>query len=1018
MLLAWLERHRRSVLMLAAALALGGIMASLMLPIGLYPKTNFPRVRITIDTGSQPAAQMVQQVTQPIEQAARAVPGVVDVTSTTSRGSAQIIIDFAWGTDMTAATLGVNAAVAQLLPALPQGISYTVLRMDPTVFPFMAFALTSPKVPPVTLQDIANLRLVPLLSAVPGVARVQVQGGGTGEIEVRADPAKLVAYHLTLNDLSKAITAAGTLQSVGRLQDHDQLYLLMASNPLQSVSDVRNVVVQGSVGGVVRVGDVAQVSLGAEPQLFSVSANGKQAVTLLLFQQPGSNMVAIARAAQRVLSGFAPELPPDVHLSTWYNQSTLVLAAAGSVRDAILIGVVLAGLVLLAFLRSFRVTLLAMLIVPAALAAAVLVLFMLGMSFNIMTLGGLAASVGLVIDDVIVMIEHIARRSTGRSAQPRGWVLRAGIEFFPPLIGSSAATLIVFAPLGFLSGVTGTFFRALSITMAATLVASWALTAFAVPLLAEWVVDFRRFHDPEAAHESPLATAHHRLLRALFRRPALLAVVAAVLLGLGGFSFSHIATGFMPHLDEGGFVLDYQTAPGTSLNETAREIGQVQDILRADPAVASFSTRIGAGFGGDLAEPNTGDIVVRLKPLSQRAAINTVMNRIGDKIAARVPGVEADIHQLIGDELGDLTGVPQPIEIKLAGQNPNELAATAQRVAEAIAGIKGVNSVINGITPAGDAIDIKVDPARAAMKGLDPAGVAAQLQTALAGSIVGETQGIVPARAIRVRLAPGLVTNTDNLGALPIATPSGALVPLSQIASFTVERGQPEITRENLQQVVDVTARLSGRGLNAGIADVKKALAKPGVLGLGVTYTLGGVYAQQQQAFAGLERVFIAALAAEFLLLLFLYERFTWVFAIIGTSLLSTTAVFTGLYVTGMELNITALMGMVMIVGIATEMAIFYVSEFMHLYETLPLREALMAASTNRLRPIAMTTLAAILTLLPLALDLGQGAGMQQPLAVAIIAGLLVQFPLVLLALPVLLMLLAPARGKGGGAPA
>jgi multidrug efflux pump subunit AcrB len=373
--------------------------------------------------------------------------------------------------------------------------------------------------------------------------------------------------------------------------------------------------------------------------------------------------------------------------------------------------------------------------------------------------------------------------------------------------------------------------------------------------------------------------------------------------------------------------------------------------------------------------------------------------------------VDTDIHQLIGDEIGDLTGVPQPIEIKLAAADPALLTPAANRVAAAITPIAGVNSVVNGITPAGDAIDIVVDPARAAMLGLDPQTVAAQANTALAGDVVAQTQGTVLPRGIRLQLSPGLVSNSDDLKQLPIATPSGALVPLGRLAQFTVEAGQPEITRENLQQIVDVTARLDGRGLGAGIADVRAALARPGVLGPGVTYTLGGLYAQQQIAFAGMTRVFIAALVAEFLLLLFLYERFTWVLAIMGTALLSTTAVFTGLYVTGIELNITALMGMVMIVGIATEMAIFYVSEFQHLAANMPVREALLAASANRLRPIAMTTLAAILTLLPLALDLGQGAGMQQPLAVAIIAGLLVQFPLVLLALPVLLGLLTRPDG-------
>ncbi|MDE8348884.1 MAG: efflux RND transporter permease subunit [Acidocella sp.] len=1016
----WLQRHRRSVLILAATLALGGVIAALSLPIGLYPQTDFPRVRVTIDTGSQPAQQMMLQVTQPIEQAVRATPGVVNVTSTTSRGAAQVVIDFAWGTDMTTATLGVNAALSQLLPSLPANTTYTVLHMDPTVFPFMAYALTAPNVSQVKLQNIARYQIVPLLSAIPGVARVQVQGGNTAEIEVDADPYRLAAFHLTIADITKAVSAANTLQSVGRVNDHDLLYLLTASNALQTLDDVKNIVVRGTPTGIVRLSDIATVRDGTEPRYFNVAANGKQAVTVLLFQQPNSNSVAIAHAVQKTLAVFAPQIPPGVRLSAWYDQSTLVLAAASSVRDAILIGVVLAALVLLFFLRNWRITILAIFIVPASLAAAVLVLSLLGMSFNIMTLGGLAASVGLVIDDVIVMIEHIARRASGPGLDEAlevvpaksSRVLLAAAEFLSPLTGSSTATLIVFVPLAFLSGVTGSFFKALSITMASTLFASWLLTAFAVPLLANRLIDFQKWHDPQADHPGWLTRTHATLLRRSFARPIWLGLAIIILLVCGYISFTRVPTGFIPHLDEGGFVLDYQTAPGTSLTETGREIAQIETIIRSDPAVDSFSTRIGAGFGGDFAEPNTGDIVVRLTPLRQRPGIDTVMARIADEIAAKVPGVDTDVHQLIGDEIGDLTGVPQPIEIKLAASDPAQLAPAALRVADAIGKIQGVDSVVNGIIPAGDSIDIHVDPVRAAILGLDPATVAAALDTELAGSVVTQLETSEQQIGVRVRLPPADVDNIDALKTLPIATASGGLVPLGSVASFTMVAGQPEITRQNLQQIVAVTARITGRGIGGVIADVKTTLAKPGVLGDGVTYTLGGIYQQQQIAFAGLVRVFIAALLAEFVLLLFLYEEFFLVAAIMGTSLLSTTAVFTGLLITGAELNITALMGMTMIIGIATEMAIFYVSEYRLLLETMSPRDALAAASTNRLRPIAMTTLAAILTLLPLALDLGQGAGMQQPLAIAIISGLLVQFPLVLLGLPVLLWLRIKAQSS------
>ena len=509
----------------------------------------------------------------------------------------------------------------------------------------------------------------------------------------------------------------------------------------------------------------------------------------------------------------------------------------------------------------------------------------------------------------------------------RLWVLRAGAEFFRPLTGSSAATLIVFAPLGFLSGVTGAFFKALSLTMAATLarlLGAHGTCRAAAGRCASSISSAGRTRARGGMMGSPAAW---RLLAGLFRRPFLLGLAAAALIAVGLFSYRNVQTGFMPNLDEGGFVLDYLTAPGTSLTETEREVGEIETILRHDPAVASFSMRAGAGFGGDIAEFNKGDFVIRLVPLAQRPGIDVVMGRISDAITAQVPGVTFDPHQLIGDEIGDLTGVPQPIEIKLAAADPaawaRRLCAWPRRSARS----KGSNSVDNGIIPAGDAIDIRVDPARAAALGLDPAHVAATLQTEMAGTVATQFATAQQLIGVRVRLNGAAQLNSDELATLPIAAPNGALVPLSAIASFTTVSGQPEITRENLQQVVDVTARLTGRGLGAGIADVKTALAKPGVLGPGVTYTLGGLYQQQQIAFAGLARVFAAALLAEFILLLVLYERFVWVFAIMATSLLSTTAVFTGLYVTGLELNITALMGMVMIVGIATEMAIFYVSE-------------------------------------------------------------------------------------------
>ncbi|HEX2940727.1 MAG TPA: efflux RND transporter permease subunit, partial [Rhodopila sp.] len=630
----------------------------------------------------------------------------------------------------------------------------------------------------------------------------------------------------------------------------------------------------------------------------------------------------------------------------------------------------------------------------------------LGMSFNIMTLGGIAAAVGLLIDDVIVMVEHIARRAgaigpdgvvTGPDA-----VLPAAREFMRPLTGSSLATLIVFVPLGFLSGVTGAFSKALSVTMASALAISYLMTAFVVPVLARHVIDFRRWRDPGGGGQDWLSRHHGRVLDRLIRRPWVLGVALVPLLALGWFAYGAVPTGFMPAIDEGGFVMDYYTKPGTSLRETSREAAQIDAMLMATPEVETFSRRLGTGLGGDLGESYHGDYFVRLKPDHARSTPD-VMAAVLAQVTTEVPGVRVELAQLMEDLIGDLTAVPQPIEIKLYSADPTVLIPQARKVADAISKVHGVVEVVNGVKLAGDAMDLRIDPVRAGMEGVTPDGVTQAVNAALTGTVATQLPETTKAIGVRVRLPDALTLQQAQLANLPVRAADGHVFPLRRVATLVPVTGQPQIARDNLQPMIAVTGRIEGRGIGAAVGDVKRLLNQPGLLAPRVRYELGGLYQQQQIAFAGLMRVFVAALVAEFVLLLFLYERFWLPVIIIGCSLLSTTAVFTGLWLTGVELNITALMGMTMIIGIGTEMAIFYVSEYAELAHGMEPRQALREASRNRVRPITMTTLAAILTLAPLAFAIGQGAEMQQPLAIAIIAGLLLQYPLVLLAVPVLI---------------
>ncbi|MDP9126746.1 MAG: efflux RND transporter permease subunit [Pseudomonadota bacterium] len=1004
---SFLEAHRRSVLVITLALACAGVFTAFILPVGLFPNVSFPRVVVTLDAGDRPADQMALLVTTPVEQAVRRVPGVLQVRSVSSRGSGDISIDFGWGADMISTTLQIESAVAQALPSLPPGTNFLVRRMDPTVFPIVAYGLTSDKLSPTELRDLAQYQLMPALSSIPGVAHIDVQGGTQREIQVEINPYRLDAYGLAATDIVTALTNANVLAAAGKLEDHYKLYLVVAESRLKGEVDVGNVVVKEIAGGAIRVKDVAKVVDGTVPQWTIVDEDGKPAVLFQVYQQPNGNNVQIAKAVQQALTDFA--MPPGVTLSNWYDQSVLVAQAAASVRDAILIGLVLAGCVLFFFMRSWRVTAVPLMIVPATLAITVLALNLWGQSFNIMTLGGLAAAVGLVIDDVIVMIEHIARRAS-RVDNAHKDPLEAAREFLPPLSGSSLATLIVFFPLGFLSGVTGAFFKALSLTMGTALVVSYILTALVAPVLARKMIDFDRWHDPAAGGGGRLETTHRKWLDQLFRRPSLIAVAFIPLVLVGVLAYSHVGTGFMPHMDEGGFVIDYRTEPGTSLQETDRELREIEDILKATPDVATFSRRTGSGLGGGWNEPNSGDFFVRLKAKGRRP-IDTVTEDLRQQVEQKVPGVEIEIALLMEDLIGDLTAVPQPIEIKLFSNNPAQLAPAADQVAAAISKIKGVVDVKNGIVLAGDAINLHIDPMRAALEGVDPTQVENAVSTYLSGAVATNIPEGYKQTGVRVWLPADMRRNDTQMEKLPVRAADGHLFPLERVASPQLDAGQPEIARENLRQMVAVTARIEGRDLGSTASDAKTALQHL-ALG-GVTYKLGGLYEQQQIAFSGLVKVFIAALVAELILLLFLYEAFWLPIIIIGCSLFSTSAVFTGLWLTGIELNITAMMGMTMIIGISTEMAIFYVSEFSELVKDMPVQNALLEASRNRLRPILMTSLAAILTLLPLAFALGQGSAMQQPLAIAIIAGLLLQLPLVLLVMPVLIGLTYNNRTKG-----
>lgn len=999
------RRHARAIEGVVAALLLAGLVMAFFLPVGLFPNVSFPRIVVSASSGELPPEQTLVQVTRPLEEAVSGVPGVQRVRSATSRGAAEISATFGWGGDMIVTTSQVEARVNQALTALPPGTSVQVRRMDPTVFPVVGYSLTSRTRTQVELRELALYTLRPLLMRVPNVARVDVLGGDQREYVVELDPAKLQARALAPQAVADAIGRGNVLASGGLLESPYRLYLALTDGRAASPQAIAALPVATAAGGQpVTIGDVGRVSESVTPRFTRITANGREAVLINIYQQPGGNTVAIDEGLKRAIAEGRHLMPPDVIESQFYNQAELITEAMGSVRDSILVGIALGIGVIWLFLRKFRLTLLAALSIPVSLGITILVLKLLNLSFNVMTLGGLAAAVGLVLDDAIVMIENVSRHMA-RLPEPGTAARLAVNELRVPFIGSSLCSIVVFAPLAFLTGVTGAFFRSLSLTMAAALAISLALTLALLPPL---VATFVR---PEHVHAEPAGSGRVRrryrdALSWLFRRPWPVGLLAVALVAGTVALYQTLPNGFLPSMDEGAFILDYTTDPGTSLGQTNRTLDQIQAVLAKTPEVASYSRRTGVQLGGGLTEPNMGDFLIKLKP-GPRRGIEDVIADVRGQVEGAIPGVRVEFAQLMEDLVGDLTAVPQPIEIKVLGEDFATDRQVAQQIAEVIPSVPGVVDVFNGITVAGPTLRAVVDPQAVARYGLSTQDVNGALAMAVGGLDAGQVLANGRMVGLRVRLGHQGEWRPETLGNVPVALPSGAPIPLSRLATLVEQPGETELTRENLQQMVAVTARIEGQSMGGTVDAIRRLVAKKVALPAGVTLSYGGLYEEQQASFNGLLMVILAAFVLLTVVLLFEFGQWGVPLSILAVDVLSLFGVLAALAVTGTPLNVSSMMGAVMIVGIVAENAVFFI-HYVEQYrkEGFEFEDALAEAGRVRARPVLMTTLAAVLALLPLALGWGAGAQMQRPLAIAVIGGFSLSSVLILLVLPVLLRLL------------
>ena len=1002
-----LSRQRRFVYLVVSVLSAAGVWAALALPSAIYPELQFSRIAVVAEGSSLGARQVVFSITRPLEEAVSIVPGVTRVRSHSIRGAAEIQITFASGTDMAYALQLVRARVNQVQGQFPPEVDVEVEQLTPSLFPILSYNLEGGD--PATLYDIARYDIKPLISRVPGVGRVDVQGAEVREIEVIADPARLAAQGLTYGDLADAIRQAVTVQAVGRVAQDYRQYLIVTDQEAHSLDDIGAVVVRGGL----RVRDLAAVRLGTEDHVRVIAGDGKPAALLNITRQLGGSSVAIADSVAHIAATLVPTLPPGVHLKPVYDQAALVRDAVRAVRDAMLIGAALAVLVLLVFLRHVRITAISATSIPLTLVITVFVMGLLRQSFNLMTLGAMAIAIGLVIDDAVVITENIARHlalTANRTDAIRGAVQ----ELIWPVTTSTITTVVVFLPLGLLQGVVGQFFAALATTLTVAVLVSLGLALTIIPLLAE---QFVTVHEVAVVPAGPLARAQRTLdalgpryeqgLAAVLHHPRRIVIAAAVLAVVGFGLWTLVGTGFLPEMDEGAFVLDYFTPGGTALNETNREVGIAERILAGTPEISGTSRRTGAELGLFATEQNRGDIVARLRPTSERSRdIFAVMDDVRDKVTAAIPRLHIEFVQILSDVINDLAGAARPVEIKLFGPQLDTLEAYARRLAPALEHVTGLADLYNGVSEPSAELMMRVDQAETDRIGMTPTDVGSAVTGALLGIRAGEVRSGDRPISVRVRAPDSVRFDPLRLRALPLlGTRAARVVPLGSLATFDATESRLSLERENQQQMVAMTADVAGRSLGGVMGDVRRVLGThpPPV---GVRVVLGGQYASQQDAFRALLLVLAIAVMSVCAVMVVQFESFVEPLVVLLVAPVSFVGALALLWATGTALNVSSFMGLILLVGLIVKNGIILL-DFTRLRmqgEGVALEVAIREAARVRLRPILMTTLCTLFGLLPLALGIGAGSELQRPLALAVIGGLALSTPITLFAVPTLLI--------------
>ncbi len=988
---------------------LGGMFAYSKMQTALFPDITFPKIKIIANAGQQPVNKMMVTVTKPLENTVKQVQGLHNIRSTTSRGSCEISAFMEWDADIDLSKQRIESKINEIKNVLPPDIQINVEKMNPSILPVMGYTLESNNRSPIELRQLATYTIKPYLSQARGVSEIRIIGGKQKEYWLILDPQKMALLAMTPDSVSGALAQTNFVRSNGYISDYRYMYLTVTDATVHTIDDLGNVVIHNDGKRIITLKDIAEIKVREATEYIKINANGKEGLLVAVLKQPNANLIDVSEETEKRIAGLKKLLPADVTIKPYYIQADFVNDSIKSVTDSLWIGMALAIIVAVIFLRSVKASATILITIPVTLCLTLIVIYCCGYTFNIMTLGAIAAAIGLIIDDAIVVVEQIFRTHEEYPGEPAPMLVQKAIKFlFPAMVGSSVSTIVIFLPFALMSGVAGAYFKVLTNTMIITLSCSFVVTWIGLPvvylLLSKRTLSTKNADVIGEADGGAISQPEHEVKRQkwvayVIKRPVVSFAIVGILVAATVIILPKLTTGFLPEMDEGSIVLDYSSPPGTSLEETDRMMREVEKLIVKQPEVEAYSRRTGTQMGFFITEPNRGDYLIQLRKNREKTT-EEVISSLRKKIEGSQPALRVDFGQVIGDMLGDLMTAVQPVEVKIYGDDKAVLQQLSRDAADIITSVKGTADVFNGIVIAGPSIRLVPNYALLAQFGISPANLQYQLQNALEGNVAGSILEKEQLTTVRTVYAGNRQMSAADLERMQIFLPGGKLIPIKNLATVVIDSGDAEIQRENLQSMGSVTARLENRDLGSVIADIQSGINKKLVLPPGYHVEYGGSYAEQKQSFTELLLILFTSSLLVFITILFLFRDFRVALLVILLAVLGISGSYIGLFLTHTALNVGSYTGLIMIVGIIGENAIFTFLQFKDALRTMSVDDAIIYSISTRLRPKLMTALGAIIALMPLALGIGTGAQLHQPLAIAVIGGFVVALPLLLVVLP------------------